>query len=335
MTTVSDGLYQYGGVPVLSDSTIWNKVWFVDPSAGSDSNSGRKPTKAFLTLAAALSHATANNGEAVFLLAKSNTDSSTTDYQSVALDWNKDGVHLIGVNCGPMIGQRSRIGQLSTVKNIENLFTVSANNCIISNIEVFQGVDGSTATAPKACVISGQRNSILNCQFSGIADSVTTNSMDVAGARSLSVSGSENIFKHCYIGLDTLSRATAAAEMDLVAGSSAATRNIFEDCVFSTMSGAAGFVFVSIGSAAIDRFVLFKNCTFLNAINSTATTMTAAMTVNAAAGGSVVLHNCMFVGATDITASDSSVVQHLGLTGSSAASNEHLNMSLAKTVDVS
>jgi hypothetical protein len=146
------------------------KVFFVKPYSGSDGNSGRSPKKAFKTLVKALASATANQNDVVYLMAEGNSASLTTDYQAAALDWNKDGVHLIGVGSGAMIGGRSRIGQLSTVKTIEDLFTVSADNCFIANIEVFQGVASSTATLERAVVVSGQRNHFVNCQFSGIGD---------------------------------------------------------------------------------------------------------------------------------------------------------------------
>ena len=48
----------------------------------------------------------------------------------------------------------------------------------------------------------------------------------------------------------------------------------------------------------MDRYALFDRCTFFNAVDSTATAMTVAATVNAAAGGSVILKECTSVGAT-------------------------------------
>lgn len=57
MTTVSDGLFQYGGVPV-GTSLLTNKIfstpvkgraWFVDPSYGGNGN-GKSPSQAFATM---------------------------------------------------------------------------------------------------------------------------------------------------------------------------------------------------------------------------------------------------------------------------------------------
>lgn len=332
MSTVSDGLYQYGGVPVASDLVGTGKVFWVKPYSGDDNNTGKKPSQAFASLAQALSKCTANKGDRVYLVAESNTASSTTDYQSATLNWNKDGVHLIGVGASPMIGSRARIGQLSTVKTVETLMKVSANNCLIANIEIFQGVASSTATSPVALEVTGQRNKFVNCQISGNGD--TALSMDTAGARSLLLNGAaENEFINCYIGLDTSSRVTSVAEIEHKAS---AKRNILRDCIISSMSGASGFVFVKAdaAAAAIDRFEMYKNCAFLNPVNSTATTMTAAVVTHASLGGHIVLFNPMIVGATDITAADKSNVKVLGFTGAADASNEHKEMGLAKNVDV-
>lgn len=57
MTTVSDGLYQYGGMPVNTElltnkifsTAVKGRVWFVDPSYGGNGN-GKSPSQAFATM---------------------------------------------------------------------------------------------------------------------------------------------------------------------------------------------------------------------------------------------------------------------------------------------
>ena len=309
MTTHQDMVYQLGGVPVGTPHFHTGRAIFVRPYDGDDDKDGKTVAKAVKTLSAALALATVGNNDTVYLIAESNTASHTTAYQSVMLDWNKDGVHLVGVGAEPMIGSRARIGQLSTVVNIDTLFRVSANNCYIANIEFFQGVASNTSTVPTCVEVRGQRNHFVNCQISGNGD--TAASMDVAGARSLVINGGvENIFQHCYIGLDTVSRGTQAAEIELKAnGSLAATRNIFENCYISSMSGASGFYFVKADSAAgaIDRFVIFRKCIFINAVNSTATAMSYAMVAHASLGGSIVLDQPMIIGATAVSATSTKI----------------------------
>jgi len=307
MTTISDGLYQYGGVPVGGMFTP-GRALFVRPGTGNDGNNGKSPKKALKTLAQALLMATANAGDVVYMIAESDTGANTTDYQSVPLDWNKDGVHLIGIGADSQIGQRSRIGNLSTAAPIlGGLFILSANNCVIRNIEVIQEAAASNPTgASIAMLISGERNHVVNCQISGIADST----LDDATSRSLKVSGSENTIESCYIGLDTIIRATATAEVEISAGA----RNIFKNCFFNSYTSNASMLMISI-AAAVDRFVLFDNCIFNSALNITsAVAMTALMDANVV-NGVVLVRNPMLSGFTNITVADAAQVKVLGLNG--------------------
>jgi hypothetical protein len=324
MSTVSDGLYQYGGVPVGYPFILQTgRAVFVRPSTGSDSNTGKSPNAAVKTLAQALSLCTANKNDVVYLIAESNTAASTTDYQSTALDWNKDSVHLIGINDGSMIGQRSRISNLSTATAItDGLFVLSANNCLIANIEVFQGQASTNPTGASIAVsVTGQRNRFINCQISGIGHS----ELDDATSRSLKVSGGENIFQHCYIGLDTIIRATATAEIEISAGA----RHIFEDCIINSYTSLSTFKAITCGSP--DRFVILRNC-MLSAIQniSSAVAPTGAI-ASGSINGQVMLHHSGVFGYADITTADDSKVYVLEASGNTSI---QVDMGVAKTTDV-
>lgn len=75
MTTVADGLFQYGGVPVNSGLTISKlfstatkgRAWFVDPSQGAGGN-GRSPKTAFVTMAKAF--ASVGSGDVIYFVGK-------------------------------------------------------------------------------------------------------------------------------------------------------------------------------------------------------------------------------------------------------------------------
>jgi len=300
MTTFNDPVYQMGGVPVGGLLTQ-GKVLHVKPSSGSDSNDGLSPDSAIKTLTKAQSLATANKNDIVLLYAESNTAANTTDYQSVALDWAKDGVHLIGVGSTVWIGQRSRISNLSTATAIvDGLFVVSADNCLIQNIEVFQGQGGTNPTgASIAVLVSGQRNHFVNCQISGIGHS----ELDDATSRSLKVTGAENLFTHCYIGLDTIIRGTAQAEVEI--GDIA--RTIFEDCIFNTYTSADGFLMIKY--AAADRFIMLKNCIVMAVQNITSATQpAAALSASTTLNGNVIVHGTAFYGFDNVTAADDTKV---------------------------
>lgn len=298
LTSYSTPAFQFENGLQMSKYANQGNVFYVRPRLGSDGNDGRSPETAFDTLATALDACTANQNDIVYLLAESNTASSTTDYQSTALNWNKDGVHLIGVNNGTMIGQRSRISNLSTATAIvDGLFIVSANNCLIANIEVFQGQGGTNPTGASIAVsVTGQRNRFVNCQISGIGHS----ELDDATSRSLKVTGSENIFQHCYIGLDTVIRGTATSEVEIATGA----RNIFEDCVFNSYTSLS--TFKAVAATSFDRFVIFKNCIFSAIQNITSAVAPTGAISNTTPNGQIMMLGGGVFGYADVTTADDS-----------------------------
>lgn len=286
LTNLQIGSWNVLGMGILPSTQ--GKTIHCKPYSGSDSNGGATPDEAVKTLSKALSIATANQNDIVYLYAESNTAASTTDYQSATLDWNKDGVHLIGVGAAPVIGQRARIAFASTYNSAYNLFTLSANNCLLYGLEIFEGVAG---TSPTGCMkVTGYRNVIRRCQISGMGGAAGAN--DIASAYSLTISaGQENVFEDCYIGLDTV---TLGAQINAqVYLSSAAARNIFKGCLFTTYTNhATNNQFLRIGASGIDRFVEFRDCFFLNPAGAAlagSTALTQAFTINAAPGGAVLL----------------------------------------------
>lgn len=323
-TNFPNGVTSFG-VPLPSTliGPTQGQYWFVKPGTGSDGNSGKSPDQAFATLTKALESATADQNDVVFLMAQSNTAASTTNYVSSAFTWSKDLTHLIGVGASPLIGQRARVAQLSTVLTIEDMFTISGDACVVANIGFFQGVASSTATSPRALVVSGQRNQIVNCQISGNGD--TGGSMDTAGARSLAVTGAENTFQHCYIGLDTVIRATQTAEVTI--GNVA--RTTFEDCFFNTYTSLSTFKMVTY--TAPDRFVLFKGGMINAILNITgAVAPTGALAAATSVNGQIILINCPVIGFADVATADDTKILVYG-TGNGTL----VGLGLAGTVDVS
>ena len=297
ITNFPHGISSFG-VPIIGAGALFgrkSKTLFIAPASGSDNNSGKSAEKPLDTLSKAQSLATANFNDVVYFMSEGNAAAAASDYQSSALAWAKDGVHLIGVNSGNHISQRSRIAQLSTATNVDDLFTVSANNCLVANISVYHGVDD--ATSKGAVHVSGQRNHFFNCHFGGIGH----DTMDTADNYSLKLSGSENLFEQCVIGLDTIARGTAANYEMLFSGG--ATRNIFRKCIIVTYAENATHLFLKIAANGIDRWNLFEDCIFINMPTGTAsgTTMTEAFDITGGGSpdGLILLRNCTLVGATD------------------------------------
>jgi len=263
--------------------------FYLKPYSGSDGNNGKSPRKAFKTYAKALSAMTAGKNDVLWVFAESNSASATTDYQSATLDWNKDLCHIIGVNAGGPVSQRARMAFISTYVTASNLFTLSANGCLIANVHFYAGVADAH---PTGCVkVTGQRNKFLNCHIAGIGDDLN----DIAGAYSLKLDGAaECIFDDCTIGLDTIARGTAANSGVLV--DTEATRNEFRNCRFiAQVEHATNHVHVRLADAtSIDRYLLFKDCLFYYMSPNYAVGATGVMKLTAAlTKGYIIVQRCM------------------------------------------
>lgn len=274
------------GVPTIGTAGLLpftGNYFFVNETTGSDGNTGQADNP-FATLTQALAKCTAGNNDVVFLTGTVHTTATT--------NWSKNNTHLIGLSA-PCDNDRSRISQTgSTV--FTPLVNVTASGCIFANIGTFHGF--ANASTQICWAEAGGRNYYQSVQFFGMGNATAAAQ---AGSRSLTVAGSgENLFEQCTIGLDTIVRATNAnASLEFL---SSTPRNTFRNCIFQAFISDVSDVHVTVGADGIDRYVLFDNCAFINAVESTSSTMSAAITANASAGGAVLLQNPISLGATAI-----------------------------------
>jgi hypothetical protein len=272
-------LYGIAGIPPFTGSQFW-----VNESTGSDGNTGG-PQDPLATLTQALSLCADGNNDVVFLTGTVHTTATVT--------WSKNKTHLIGLSPDLRSQARARISQTgSTV--FTPLVNVTASECIFRNIGSFHGF--ANASAQICWTDAGGRNEYTRCLFGGMGNATAAAQ---TGGRSLLVTGGtgENTFTDCQIGIDTVTRSAANASLELAA---ATPRNTFSRCIFPCLTSAAGALWVTVGSGGMDRWALFSDCAFLNAVESTGTTLTAGIIANAAAGGAIVLQNPVSLGATAI-----------------------------------
>lgn len=272
-------LYGMAGIlPPMGGNYFW-----VDQTNGSDGNTGG-PQDPFQTLSKAHEMCVNNNNDVVFLIG--------TAHLTATLTWSKSRTHLIGLAPNLLSQARARISQTgSTV--FTPLLAISGSECIFRDIGTFHGFDNASA---QICVaITGGRNEFTRCLFGGMGHATAAAQ---AGGRSLTITGStgENTFVDCQIGLDTITASAANASLQLLSGT---PRNVFRGCIFPRMTSSAGALFVLTAAAgAIDRFTIFEDCKFLNAIKSTSTQMTVGFSMAASAGGMMVIKGGISVGAT-------------------------------------
>jgi len=297
MTTVADGLFQYGGspvgVPFNSLLGPQGDVFFVSPyrtasatsGIGNDGNPGtfNKPMK---TISAAYERCTSGHGDIIYVMANSNASADVTDDLSATLTWSKDAVHLIGLTAPVMVSQRARVNQLSTATGVSPMLNVTGNGCVFSNLQFFQGVNDATSLVNVQ--VTGQRNYFDNVHFAGVGNAT----MSAAGCCSLKLNGgAENVFRRCVIGLDT---ATMDADGRNLICDTDATRNLFEDCLFQAFISATGAAHVEIAdTTGIDRWLWFKNCQFISeSVNKTIDMAEVFVIPAGISQGKIVLQNC-------------------------------------------
>lgn len=336
MTSFGDQVFQMGGVPVGGLAQIMGangKVFVVDPARGSDAYKGtwKKP---LATVSAAYAKAVDKRGDMILLLNDGNT--SGTAREDDTITWAKDNTHLMGVCAPVMVSQRARISPTTTLGSIVTpQLKVTGHGNMFANLSFFEGDDENGVASVGIEIESGHRNYFKNVSIMNMGDAATGNSGDEAASAHLLLEGAqENVFEDCYIGLDTATRTAANASVRFRKdGSSVAcARNLFKRCVFPMMADADAPLFIDANeSGCLDRWNMFDQCTFINAIGSTSTAQAVAAAIHASAGGHLVLKDPMAVGVTDWTVGDTALVQILGHT----YNTDDVNLGLASGIDVS
>ena len=311
LTNFPNGITSFG-VPVLGTIgglPFTGNYYFVDPVNGADGNDGT-PELPLKTLYGALAKCTAGNNDVVVLMGDGTSAGSarlstalaqTIDSSATAgtLNWNKNATHLIGVAAPTMVAQRARIapptGTYTAATFNSNAFiNVTASGCYFANLSVFCGFSTGSASMI-AWTDSGGRNAYSNVNIYGMADAASAGG---ANARTLKLNGGgEHTFINCVLGGDTVARSAANATVELAGGTA---RNIFQDCVFPFQASAGTPLGLLVSAASgMDRYAMFKGCSFINNVGSTSTTLSAFATLPASAGGQVVVKNTMMVGITE------------------------------------
>ena len=260
-----------------------SQVYLVDPDNGVAGRDGTtlKTTMAGVEEAYAL---TVTDQHDVVMMISNDSASAL----AAAIAWSKDFTHLVGLSSNLNgVGQRCRITG-SAALDLTQLVTFSGKGCIVRNIQFFNGADANVDSG--AVVVSGDRNEFTNCFFAGMGH---TTPGARAGSYSLTLSGEENEFNNCHIGLDTVLRAAANAELLVTGGA----RNYFEKCRFASASETAGKFLVSI--TGCDRFIEFRDCVFYNFSVNHAATLT-----NAFSDTEASTHDVIFSGSITIVGCD-------------------------------
>ena len=182
---------------------------------------------ALLTLAAAYAKCTDAQHDTILVLS-----GATALNPAAALDWAKSYTHLIGLSGNlPGVGQRSRIVGTAAL-DLAYLIDFQGSGCVVKNIQFFQGNDAASDSG--AVIVSGSRNYFENCFFAGMGHATAAGR---AGSYSLKLTGAENCFERCTIGLATMCRTAANTELWMTGE---CNRNQFRSCDIVSWCVTAG-----------------------------------------------------------------------------------------------
>ena len=224
MTTVGDGLYQFGGEPVggARFTNPWSKTWFVDATDGGDNNDGLSPTFAKATIDAAVQ--VAGRGDVIYVRPKAYTvGTGFARYTETAtVDLTQSDIYIIGVSNSPNPEYGVRWAKTSAGYNID--CSGPALHC--ENIGFFS--EGATGTALL------RNNGATDTQRG--TDGTTFMNCVVKGGRIYTADGGDGTtFEHC------LFHGSAGVTGGITATGSAnpGRRLRIRDCAFLEGNGAA------------------------------------------------------------------------------------------------
>jgi hypothetical protein len=312
LTNFPGGLSSFGvpvlpGLPALFSRN--SRVFFVDPVNGADGNPGTELERPLATLYKAHALCVSGQNDTVCLIGNGQAAGSARLSLALAvgvdaaattgvLTWSKSATHLIGITAPTGVAQRARIAPPSgtytqATFNSGNFVVVTGDGCMFSNIHLFHGF--STGGTNQICwTDNGERNFYYNMHFGGMGDATSAQN---AGSRSLKVGSGgngEHTFVNCTIGLDTVTRTVANASLELAG---ATPRNTFTNCIFPMITSSATSLFgLGTGAGCVDRWNLFRDCSFINNMDSGSTALTGAFTLPASAGGLLMMQRCSLVG---------------------------------------
>jgi hypothetical protein len=313
-------------MPVVNDIPYYGgKTFFVDYKAGSDSGvMGGRASSPWKTLDCAYAHMVSGRGDVVCVNPESvgaavGTTSggfqvipyAASDFGLVPTSgagavWHKDKCHIHGLTPYGGVNGRASIREdgtaaLTAATSATTMFTVSGYDCCLSNITLYHG--NAYAGAQIAMLVSGPRLTLHNVEVKGGAAASSTYGANNAGTRSLKVAAGEFAMYGGKVGLDTTDRGAAMAEIEMA---SSAARCRFHGVTVETHRsavGGAGALFVKVGASGIDRYVMFKDCEFINSYQAGGLVLNQGFSIDSNPGGSVILRRSQVMGVTKLETS--------------------------------
>lgn len=207
---------------------------------------------------------------------------------AAALTISANGTHWVGAALGKM-NVRSRIGMSTT---FTPMITVSGYGNSFHNLYTMHG---TAAGDYVGWSITGARNAFYNVHFAGPMAAAQGGHASYEG---VTIDGSENFFKDCVFGTDTIGRDETTPNITLGAG----TLTVFENCLFLCNLTDGDPNFIKAENTTGYTWALFKGCTFMAFNSNYATAMTKAIECTGGASCALVFDPmCVFQNVTALS----------------------------------
>lgn len=270
--------------------------YFVNPTNGNDSNEGLDMEHPLASISQAYTNSSSNNHDVIVLSATSGHAQST----EITISVNR--THLFGLDAVPSryAGQRSRVTMVPT--------SASGTIAIVQNTGVgnsFQNIKfdstDTLSTSLYAFADGGEFTYISDCEFVERGDLGNTSS-------GIFLNNADTpYYRKCTFGSlqlphqVTVNRPCMKMNRETITGK-VARAQVIEDCLFliSTTSTDAAMIH-GTGATDIERFMLLKNCVFINDVLGSANVDQCVEFDSALTEGYVLLTGCAEVGAGSVS----------------------------------
>jgi hypothetical protein len=289
LTNFPNGVSSFG-IPLMGGGGIpatFGDVWFVDPTNGSDNNTGKSADRAVASIGKAHTLAATNNNDVIVL------EAYAAHAQTEMLTISKNRLHFVSASgrAGWGMGARTRVTMgvttaatdIAVMKNtgVGNTFTGikfdSANTvdeglyavaeggeyAIYTGCEFYKSTD-LDETAAAEVLNNGDSAQWINCVFGSSANIIADNKIRPNMLLTATLSGKkcrDNMISNCVF----LSKAGGTEHVAIYGANATDVERLFyvKDSLFynNILSAATPAHAVGFGAAQTEGCVILKNCT--------------------------------------------------------------------------
>jgi len=270
--------------------TVFGNTWYVDPTNGSDDNTGKSPDEAFASIGAAHSAATTNNHDVILVSAYA------AHVQTSMLSITKSRLHFVGcdLRSGFGIGARARVTMGVTTAATD--LAVMQNTGVGNTFTGFKFDSSNTkAESLYSVVEAGEYSIYQRCEFYKSTD------LDETAAAEVANNGDSAQWLNCTFGstaniiADDKIRPNMLLTGGIVSGKKCRD-NVIDSCLFLVKAAGTEAVRIYGANATdVERMLLVKDSIFLSNALGAATPAHAVGFGAAQTQGSVILKNCTSV----------------------------------------